>query len=128
MRKSILFAILILGITTAKAQMGGVMEYKPATPITTNEETSSKTLFNSATAMDAYYIDTYTKKAVKIKIKIVESKYGTFIVGCKKLADVAWADLSSEPIKVSKILPSTPMAEYFEYKAFIARLQQSVYF
>ncbi|MES2447305.1 MAG: hypothetical protein V4546_08995 [Bacteroidota bacterium] len=31
MRKFILFAILILGITTAKAQMGGVMEYKPVT-------------------------------------------------------------------------------------------------
>ena len=115
-------------MTTAKAQMGGIMEYKPATPITTNEETSNKTLFNSATVMDAYYIDTYTKKAVKIKIKVIESKYGTYIVGYKKLADVAWADFSSEPIQVSKMLPSTPMAEYFEYKAFITRLQQSVYF
>ncbi len=113
---------------TAKAQTGGVMEYKPVTPITTNEETSNKTLFNSATATDAYYIDSYTKKTVKIKIKVIESKYGTFIVGCKKLADVAWADLSNEPIKASKILPSTPIAEYYEYKAFITRLQQSVYF
>lgn len=93
-----------------------------------SEKSSKSSLNAESSIIDAYYINRYTNKPVKVKLKIVENKYGMFVVACKKLADYSWADLSSEPIKTSKLLPSTPMSEYFEYKTFISRIQQIVYF
>lgn len=128
MKKVLILTILFLGGLTAKSQTEGVMEFKPI-PLEGNSDKSSKSSLNiESSIIDAYYINSYTNKPVKVKLKIVENKYGMFVIACKKLTDYSWADLSSEPIKTSKLLPSTPMSEYFEYKAFISRIQQIVYF
>jgi phosphoribosyl-dephospho-CoA transferase len=128
MRKVLILTLLILGGLKVNAQTSGVMEYQPIPLNGNSNERAEKSLLNSASSIDAYYIDSYTNKPIKIKLKVIENKYGIFIVGCKKLADYSFADLSREPIKASKILPQAPMSEYFEYKAYNTRFQQSVYF
>ncbi|TCC98040.1 hypothetical protein [Pedobacter psychroterrae] len=128
--KRLLLTAIVMSFTAiiAKSQTEGVMEYKPIPLYGEKEAPADKSLTNSATTIDAYYLNTYTNKPVKVKLKVVENKYGVFIIGCKRLTDYHWADLSSEPIKTSTLLPTNPLAEYFERKAFISRLQQTIYF
>ena len=127
MRKVLILTLLTFGGLMVKAQTGGVMEYKPI-PLDGKTERSDKpSLTSESSIVDGYYINANSNKPIKVKLKVAETKYGVFVVGCKKLSDYSWADLS-EPIKVSKLLPSNPLAEYFEYKAYVTRLQQTVYF
>ncbi|SEA76794.1 hypothetical protein [Pedobacter hartonius] len=128
MKRSLILLLLVLGAITAKSQTGGIMEYK-ALPVEGAEETqTNSSLKSEGSLVDAYYLNSYTKKPIKIRLKIVENRYGVFIIASKKLTDSSWSDQSGEPVKPSKLIDSDPMAEYFEYKAFISRLGQTVYF
>ena len=118
---------LILGAFTAKSQTGGVMEYKPI-PLEGASDNPSRSSKTESSLVDAYYVNSYTNKPIKVKLKIVETKYGVFVVATKRLTDMSWSDQSAEPIKSSKLLQSDSMAEYFEYKAYISRIGQTVYF
>lgn len=140
-----LLSILSLFILEVEAQTGGYIEYKPArrNPQSSTESRSPSTtpsyevpsraartnpvsLFDSATPTYAVYLDNVTDKAVKIKIKIIENKNGLFIVGYKKIVDEYWKDISSLPVKASKVDPYSKLAEHFEYSAYI--MAQTIYF
>lgn len=108
----------------AKSQTGGIMEYKPATPLSGNS--TNKVDDASASILDAYYLDTFNKP-IKIKVKAITNKYGIFIIASKKLVDNSWFSFS-EPRQASKLMRSSSLADYFEFQVYLPIYQKTIYF
>lgn len=124
MKKLLLAPLLILGGLIAKAQTGGYIQYKPLK--NTDSQRNDEYDHTSATITTAYYIDQNSDMPVKVRIKIIENNYGIFIVGYKRLTDESFADLTSQPIKVTKIPVNSEMAGLYEYSAYV--FLRTIYF
>ena len=141
-----LLSLLFFTAFLSKAQSGGYIEYRPAQrpvsggdlilpdfsistpnlPRTPPPTTRSKSLLSSAILIDAYYFDIHADKPVKIKLKVIENDYGVFIVGHRKIADEYWNDISSTPLKASKLSTQNKLSEYFEFSTYLNT--RTVYF
>ncbi|WAC39244.1 hypothetical protein [Pedobacter sp. SL55] len=126
MKKLFLTAIIACFITkVAKSQTGGIMEYKPATPLSSNS--TNRIDDASASILDAYYLDGVNNRPVKIKVKAVVNKYGAFIVASKRLTDDNWFSFN-EPRQARKLLRSSSLADYFEFQVYLPVYQKTIYF